>query len=116
MESMKILIVDDNKLMRTTIRLLLHSPANEFEECEDGGTAVAAYDAFHPDLVLMDITMKGMDGITATKNICSRFPEANVVIVTDYDDDAIRKAATDAGASGYVMKEHLYEIRNIVNH
>lgn len=61
----------------------------------------------------MDICLVGIDGITATKQIKAAHPDAKVVIVTNYDDDALRQAAFLAGASDYVLKEHLLHLRDV---
>jgi len=59
----------------------------------------------------MDVRMNEVDGITATKQIKAADPEARIVIVTNYDDDALRKAAINAGACGYVLKDSLLALR-----
>ncbi|MDQ3257461.1 MAG: response regulator [Acidobacteriota bacterium] len=63
----------------------------------------------------MDIRMQAMDGIAATVQIKSAFPEAHIMIVTDYDDARLRQAADVAGACAYVLKENLFAVRNIIN-
>ena len=60
-----------------------------------------------PDIVLMDVRMPRMDGLAATRQIREFHPGARVVIVTDYDDEDLRKAAMEAGARGYVLKQNL---------
>ena len=107
---MKILIVDDSAAVRSLLRRLLMPLATEIRECVDGIDAPAAYEAQSPDLVLMDIRMKQADGITATKLIKAANPAANIIIVTDYDDDALREAAMQAGACGYALKENLPDL------
>ncbi|HLX11353.1 MAG TPA: response regulator transcription factor [Bacteroidota bacterium] len=111
---MKIMIVEDNEPMREVIKTVIGDCADDVIECVDGSDAVASYGAAKPDWVLMDIQMKIMDGITATKNITKKFPQARILIVTDYGSMTLRKAAQDAGACGYVLKENLHEIRNYV--
>jgi DNA-binding NarL/FixJ family response regulator len=111
---MKLLIVEDSDAMRELLRELLDDLAESIRECEDGAGALAAYRWGHPDWVLMDIRMKEVDGITATQQIKAAFPEARVVIVTEYDDAGLRKAAHNAGAAGYVLKEDLAEVREIL--
>ena len=71
-------------------------------ECADGGEALAAYDRWQPDWVLMDIELGGMDGITATRQIIEAFPEARVIIVTNHNDEPLRVAAREALARGEV--------------
>src|SRR5947209_1964835 len=102
---MKLLIIDDNASVRRVIRGIVASFADEIHECADGMDALAAYIAHTPDLVLMDIAMKKLDGIAATKQIRLAHPAAKIIIVTDYDDLALREVARSAGACGYVPKE-----------
>lgn len=112
---MSILIVDNSPRMRRTIRSLLAGPAHEIFECEDGSQALAAYQTHRPDWVLMDIGLKEVDGIVVTGKLKAAFPEAKVVIVTDYDDAGLRRAARLAGACAYVLKEDLFQLRVIIN-
>ena len=111
---MKILIVDDNARMRREIKSLVADLADGFCECADGAAACAAHAEHRPDLVLMDIAMTPMDGITATRAIIAADPSARIVIVTGYDDKQLRSAAREAGACGYVLKENLLEVRGLL--
>src|SRR5687767_12460804 len=113
--TMNILIVDDSPRMRRTIRSLLAGMGHEVFECEDGSEVLAAYLAHRPDWVLMDIGLKEVDGIVATSALMAAFPEAKVVIVTDYDDARLRQAAHEAGACAYLLKEDLFKVREIIN-
>jgi CheY-like chemotaxis protein len=113
--SLKILIVDDNASVRRLIRSILLPVAGEICECTDGTAALASYQAQMPDLVLMDVRMKDMDGIAATARIFAADPRANIVIVTDYDDDVLRQAAARAGASAYILKENLLDLLAFLN-
>lgn len=96
------------------LKSLVADLASPVYECSDGKDALALYQEFHPDFVLMDISMKGLDGIAATRQIVAIDAQAQVIIVTNYDDDAIREAARSAGARGYVLKENLLEVRQQV--
>ena len=107
---MKVLIVEDNAGVRRVIRSLVASVAGEIRECADGAEAVALYNLERPDVVLMDIQMEGMDGITSTRQIKAKDPGARVIVVTDYDQPDLREAAGQAGACGYVLKENLLEL------
>jgi CheY-like chemotaxis protein len=111
---MTILIVEDNDLMRQTIKMLVADLTDALTECDDGSQALGAYKQFHPDWVLMDIKMKEMDGLAATRQIKAAFPEARIIIVTGYDDSRLREAAHSAGACAYVHKENLLELRRIL--
>jgi len=111
---LKLLIVDDKAQVRSMIRRSLADLAAEIRETDDGETALDAYAAFLPDWVLMDIEMKHTNGIVATKRIRASYPQANIVIVTNYDDDRLRERATAAGARGYVLKENLLALRSML--
>ncbi len=111
MAAMKLLIVDDNPVMRQVIRRLLEDLAEDIRECADGDEAVALYRVFQPDWVLMDWQMPRLNGLAATRQIIGDDPHARVVIVTGYDDPGVHAAAQAAGACGYVLKENLLEVR-----
>ena len=111
---MKILIVDDHHGMRDLMRSFLPAAFDEIYECEDGTDAVDCYREHLPDWVLMDWKMKRMDGITATRQIISADPQARILLVTNFDDDNLRRAAREAGAVGYVLKENLRDISKIL--
>ena len=109
-DSVKILIVDDNAAMRATIRKVVGREGDEFFECGDGKDALHEFQCHQPDWVLMDISMKGVTGIEATESIVHADPSARVLIVTDHGDRFFRRAAREAGAKGFVMKENLHDI------
>ena len=111
---LKLLIVDDKAQVRSMIRRFLGDLAAEIRETDDGETALDAYATFLPDWVLMDIEMKHTNGIVATERIRAAYPQANIVIVTNYDDDCLRERATEAGARGYVLKENLLALRSML--
>jgi DNA-binding NarL/FixJ family response regulator len=111
---LKLLIVDDNTVVRSMIRRFLADLATEINETDDGESALDAYADFLPDWVLMDIDMKHTNGIVATARIRAAYPEANIVIVTNYDDDSLRERASAAGACGYVLKENLLALRSML--
>jgi len=112
---MKLLIVEDNAVMRRLLRSLLSTLAAEIHECTDGNQALAAYRQLLPDWVLMDIEMPELDGLEATRQLLATFPNARVVIVTRYDDAKFRDAACRAGACGFVSKENLLGLPALIN-
>jgi DNA-binding NarL/FixJ family response regulator len=81
--------------------------ADEIFECEDGAFAFDSYAKNKPDLVLMDVEMPKLDGISASRTIKNTFPQAKILIITGFDEPEIREAALAAGASGYFLKENL---------
>jgi CheY-like chemotaxis protein len=111
---MKLLIVDDSEAIRRMIKSVLADLADEIYECSDGGEALPLYSRHLPDWVLMDIKMNPVNGITATGQIKELFPDAKIVIVTNYDDAQLRGAAYRAGACHYVLKRRLFDIQQIL--
>ena len=112
-----IMIVDDSPQMRTVIRRFLQkmNADREYHECDDGHEAVEAYERLRPEWVLMDVKMQGMDGLLATESILQKYPKAKIVIVTNFDEPELRAAAQRAGAHGYVTKDRLWELRNLIS-
>ena len=111
---MCLLLVDDNPEMRRVIKRMLTGVATEIVECDDGSRALAAYALAQPEYVLMDIEMGAMDGITATQQITRAYPDARVIMLTGHGDEPLRVAATEAGACGYMLKENLLDLRELI--
>lgn len=109
-----VLIVDDSQPVRELIKMTLAGVAEIAGECSDGSEAMSAYERLRPEWILMDIDMKNVDGITATRQITTVHPEAKIIIVTDYNDADLRRAAREAGAAEYVVKENLLNIVDII--
>ena len=103
---MKVLIVDDNQLIRAAlVALLANSGAFELiAEADDGLIAVEKARELRCDLVLMDISLKGMSGFTATRLIRNLLPQSKVVFVTNYVDAGVIAEALKTGGCGYVAK------------
>ena len=100
--------------MRRMIRQIVSEFAEQILECADGADAPTIYSANLPDWVLMDIEMGKTDGLTAARQIKTEFADAKIIIVTNYDDDAFRKSAREAGAVDYILKENLLDILPII--
>jgi DNA-binding NarL/FixJ family response regulator len=111
---LSLLIVEDNAHMRRMIRTVVAGLVDAVHECDDGAEAPAVYAAHQPDWVLMDVEMARVDGITATREITTAFPGARILIVTQYDDARICRAALEAGARGCLLKENLWELRGLL--
>lgn len=111
---MKVQIVDDSDDMRRMIKQFIKKQVDEFIECQDGAQALECYRQHMPDVVLMDIKMKTVDGLQATSELKATFPHARVVIVSQWDSPALRAAAKEAGAEEYFNKKDLLLLREFV--
>jgi len=103
----RILLVDDHEVVRLGLRALLEQQA-DFEVVAEAATAREAIDrtGMHkPDVVVMDIRLKGGSGIDACQEITTTYPETKVIMLTSYAEDEMLFAAIRAGASGYVLKQ-----------
>jgi DNA-binding NarL/FixJ family response regulator len=103
----RILVADDHPVVRGGLVALLRTIA-DFDvvgEASDGEAAVREAQLTHPDIVLMDVRMPGLDGVEATRRIRAAVPGTRVLILTMYDDDATVFTAMQAGAQGYLLKE-----------
>lgn len=101
----RVVIADDHAVVRQGMRALLESLRFEVVgEAPDGFEAVSVTVATRPDLVVMDLSMPGLDGIAATREIVSALPDVGVLVLTMFDDDDSLFAALRAGARGYVLK------------
>ncbi|MDT0445340.1 response regulator transcription factor [Streptomyces johnsoniae] len=107
----RVLLADDQTLVRTGFRLILERAAgvDVVGEAGDGAEAVALTAELRPDVVLMDIRMPGVDGVEATRRICGDPAAANsrVLVLTTFDLDEYVYAALRAGASGFLLKDTL---------
>lgn len=102
---MRILVADDHSLFRDGLVSLLEAAGFEVVgQVGDGAAAVEAALRLRPDAVLMDITMPGLNGLEALRQIQAAWPEAQVVILTASDDEASLFEAVEAGAHGYLLK------------
>ena len=97
------------------IKKYLRGLFDDFRECGDGFDALAFYEETLPDWVLMDWEMKRMNGLEATRNIIEKYPQAKILMVTNYDKKDLRRAALDAGAKGFVTKDDLPALRPFLN-
>jgi DNA-binding NarL/FixJ family response regulator len=101
-----VLIVDDDKLMRAGLRAVLSSDEGieVVGEAGDGRTAIDSARRLAPDVVLMDVRMPEMDGITATREVLEAAQDCRVVIVTTFEEDDYVFGGLAAGASGFLLK------------
>lgn len=113
---MKLLIVDDSPSMRSMIRSIVALPGDAVTECDDGAEVVASFRACAPDVVLMDLQMPRMNGIRATRALKDVYPDATVIIVSQFNDPEFRDEAEAAGAKSYFTKDHLLELQHFIHH
>lgn len=103
----RVLLVDDHAVVRAGLRALLDSQAgvDVVAESSDGEAAVAAAVESSPDVIVMDVTMPGLNGIDATREILARVPTTRVLCLSMHGDRDMVRAVLEAGATGYVRKE-----------
>src|SRR5215813_13766079 len=119
--SIRVLIADDHPVFRFGMRALLESQPDlvVVAEAQDGEESVRLAQSLHPDVVVMDVNMLGLNGIEATRRITASDSDAAILVVTMFDDDTVF-AAVQAGARGYLLKgaqgdETLRAIRAVAN-
>ena len=103
----RVLLVDDQELIRLGFRLVLDAEPDieVVGEAADGDEAVRAVRALTPDVILMDVRMPRVDGITATTRIVAEFPASRILVLTTFDLDEYAFGALQAGASGFLLKD-----------
>jgi DNA-binding NarL/FixJ family response regulator len=103
----RVVIVDDQPVVRAGVARIL-GPDDGFEivaECDDGDQVVSAVAAHRPDLVLMDVRMRRLDGVTATRALVRTGKAPPILMFTTFDDDDALWGALDAGAAGFILKD-----------
>jgi DNA-binding NarL/FixJ family response regulator len=104
---LRILLADDHATVRQGLKLLIDSQSDMgvVGEAADGNGVLRQAEALKPDIVVMDISMPGMNGLTATRMLKRAQPDVAVVALTRHDDDTYLEELLRAGASGYVLKQ-----------
>lgn len=107
MKAVRILLVDDHALVRASLRSLLEDFENiqVVAEANDGREAAEIVGQHHPDIILMDISMPGLNGLEATRRIVKEHPNVRIIVLSMHANDTHVLQALRAGASGYVLKE-----------
>lgn len=107
MSDVKVLLVDDQELVRSGLTRILRRKDGFLivGECADGGEVPAAVAEHGPDVVVMDLRMKHVDGIEATRRLCATAAPPPVLVLTTFDDDFLLSGALRAGAAGFVLKD-----------
>jgi len=109
MSEVRILIADDSLTVRTGLRMLLelHPEWKVCGEAEDGRDAVKKAAELQPDVILLDISMPAMDGLTAAELIRRDAPQAEILIVTHFESLDLARYAAQAGVRGYISKSRI---------
>ena len=113
--AIKVLVVDDYEIMRESMRLLLEeqSDLTVVDVAEDGREAIEKVSALKPDVVLMNVGLRRLNGIEATRQIRKQEPDAKVLAFSGYSEKRYVSAMLQAGASGYLLKKT--SISDLVN-
>jgi len=103
----RVMLVDDQEMVRVGFRMILHAEHDitVVGEAADGAAAVETADAARPDVILMDVRMPRMDGIEACRVVCAKHPNVRVMMLTTFDLHDHVRAALQAGASGFLLKD-----------
>ena len=104
MPAIKVLLVDDHQVVREGLRRILEldKGIQVVGEAGSGEEAITKASSLSPDVIIMDLKMSGMDGITATRELKQKLPKVNVLMLTLYAEDFV-KQAIQAGVSGYLL-------------
>lgn len=106
MANIKVLLVDDHQIVRDGIKLMLEPQAgiDVVAEANNGSEVFDILNDNHVDVIVMDINMPDMDGITATRKVKDEYPDVKILALTMSNDDSHIRQMVQAGASGYIMK------------
>ncbi|MGB2862185.1 MAG: response regulator transcription factor [Sedimentisphaerales bacterium] len=109
--SIKVLLVDDHAIIREGLRSLLEkqSELEVIADTDDGRKAIELVRELLPNIVIMDITMPGLNGIEATRQITAEFPDVKVIALSIYSKRRFVADMLSAGATGYILKECLFD-------
>ena len=103
---MNIVVIDDDRLVAMSLKTIREaSDISVLATGHSGADAIALYEEYHPDVILMDIRMEGMTGIEAGKRILADHPEAKILYLTTFSDDEYIINALNMGAKGYILKQ-----------
>jgi DNA-binding NarL/FixJ family response regulator len=107
MTTTRVLLVDDHPVVREGLRGMINAEDDltVVGEAGSGAEAVALAESLRPDVILMDLRMPDVDGVTATEQILAASPSIRIVVVTTYESDADILRAVEAGAAGYLLKD-----------
>ncbi|BBO79875.1 response regulator [Desulfosarcina ovata subsp. sediminis] len=111
-----VLVVDDSSIMRKMIKQTLGAAGHTIVgEAKSGDDAITQYAALKPEIVTMDITMRGMDGIAAARTILEQDAGARIIILSNLDEDKFSHEAKQIGAKGYLNKHKTEAILELIS-
>jgi two-component system chemotaxis response regulator CheY len=114
--SKSVLVVDDSTFMRKRIKEKLTDLGyNVIAEARDGNEAIQMYDLHTPELVTMDITMRGKDGLNASSEILAKHPDAQIFILTMIKEDGYQQMGQNIGVKGFLLKDDLEKLGDMLN-
>ena len=104
---MRTIIVDDDQLVAISLKTILEADPDIQVEATggDGKDAVALFEKYKPDVLLMDIQMKDMNGLDAAEQILGKYTDAKILFLTTFSDDEYIRKALSVGAKGYILKQ-----------
>ncbi len=106
-DTIRVLICDDHLIVREGLRLILETESG-FDlvgEASDGAQAIELAAELQPDVILMDLRMPGMDGLTAIEHLRAEHPDIAIVILTTFNEDELMRKGLGLGARGYLLKD-----------
>ena len=107
MKTIRVLVVDDHAIVRAGLRALLEAAGDMLVvgEAENGQQAVGEAERLRPDVVLLDVAMPRLNGVSAARQIAERAPTSKMLLLSSYNDAQHLREAIEAGAAGYLLKE-----------
>ena len=113
---MNIIIVDDDAFVSASLKIILesYSDITVLATGANGHDAISLYNTYIPDVLLMDIRMEGMDGLTASKEIITGHPDAKILLLTTFADDDYIIKAIRTGAKGYILKQDFETVASAI--
>lgn len=111
---MKLMIVDDHAGVRKLIGQMAALPGDVLRECRSGDEALRVVGEFEPDCVTLDLRMPGLCAFKTARALRAARPALRIIVVTSYDQPEFRRCAAEAGTDGYVVKENLADLRELL--